>query len=129
MTVIEAIAQALQARATCEENGNLQWHAIWSDRLDHIARNALPSGSGVDSGTAIGMDSKPNAIKLYTQFHHMDDSGCYAGWTEHTVTIRPAFIGRFDLTISGRDRNDIKNYLGELFDHALRADYDYPAHE
>jgi hypothetical protein len=52
----------------------------------------------------------------------MDDGGGYDGWTEHTITVTPSFRG-FDLTISGRDRNDIKDYLHQTFDHVLSAHY------
>lgn len=49
----------------------------------------------------------------------MNDAGYYDGWTEHTITVTPAFIGGFELSISGRNRNDIKDYISEVFNQAL----------
>ena len=93
MKLYQAIAIALDARANCEARGSLEWYARWQARLDHIARNALPSGSGVDNGTAIDGDSTSAKIVLHTAFHHMNDSGMYAGWSDHSVPIRLAPTG------------------------------------
>lgn len=56
-----------------------------------------------------------------TSVHHMNPDGYYDGWTEHTVTVTPSFIGRFDLKVSGRDRNGIKDYIAEVFGSVLSA--------
>jgi hypothetical protein len=48
----------------------------------------------------------------------MNDGGFYDGWTEHTVVVTPSFRG-INLRISGRDRNQIKEYLYETYDYAL----------
>ena len=53
-----------------------------------------------------------------TAFHHMNDHGYYVGWTEHRVTVRPSFYG-LDIKVSGWNRNDIKDYIAECFDHVL----------
>ena len=42
----------------------------------------------------------------------------YDGWTQHILTILPSFDG-FTLSISGVDRNQIKEYLHETYYHAL----------
>ena len=57
---------------------------------------------------------------LYTHFHHMNDGGFYDGWTEHSVVVTPSLVYGFDTRITGRDRNDIKNYIGEEMDLRLR---------
>jgi len=51
----------------------------------------------------------------------MNDGGMYDGWTEHTVSITPAFAG-INVSVSGRNRNDIKDYLGDTFQCALTAE-------
>jgi hypothetical protein len=49
----------------------------------------------------------------------MNDGGFYDGWTEHTITVTPSFIGSMNIKISGRDRNQIKDYLHDVFSTAL----------
>jgi len=93
------------------------------DMLEDIAKNYLPSGSGIDSGCAIDVDaSDSRKIFIDTSYHHMNDGGYYDGWTEHRITVSPSFDG-IDIKISGRDRNQIKDYLHDVFYTALTADY------
>jgi len=117
--VYQKIAALIVARNNCINPGNVEWFDKHTERLDEIAKNHLPSGSGVDSGTEIDLDrSTEKKIVLNTSYHHMNDGGMYDGWTDHTITATPSFDG-FDLKVSGRDRNQIKDYLGDLFYHAL----------
>lgn len=113
MRVYEAIAIACEARRNCEASGNREWEDRWYDRIRRIQREFLPSGSGFDVGCEIDMDSTSKQIKIATGFHHMDEGGSYDGWTDHIVRVRPNLAHRFELTISGRDRGDIKSYIGE----------------
>ena len=117
--VYQKTASLIVARENCAKNGNDEWFDVHSEKLDEIAKNHLPSGSGVDSGTQVDLDrSTGKKIVLHTSYHHMNDGGMYDGWTDHTITVTPSFLD-FDLKISGRNRNDIKDYLGDLFYHAL----------
>jgi hypothetical protein len=50
----------------------------------------------------------------------MDEHGCYDGWTNHLVTVRGSLWDKFTLTISGRDRHDVKGRIHDLFYEALR---------
>ncbi len=63
--------------------------------------------------------SSGELLEFKTAFHHMDENGCYDGWTEHTVTVTPSLIHEFTVKVSGRDRNEIKSYIAETFQHAL----------
>lgn len=42
--------------------------------------------------------------------------------TEHVVTAKPHLHFGFVLTISGRDKNDIKDYIGEVFEQFLNEE-------
>lgn len=99
-----------------ENNLNAQWGDIARSRLAQLV-DLLPSGSGIDSGTKL-VSASDTKIVLECSFHHMNDSGYYDGWTEHRITIRPTFDG-MDVSISGRNRNDIKEYLHEVYSLAL----------
>lgn len=117
------IAGIVQARLNCLARENHEWLARHSETLRQIERDLLPSGSGMDNGTTIDLDrSTADRLVFNTAFHHMHESGMYDGWTSHTVTVRPSFIGDRDIAISGRDRNGIKEYLAETFDHVLGLD-------
>ena len=122
-TIIAKISSSIIARKNCAFSRNTEWFKQHSRTLESIQLANLPCGSGVDMGSRINLDrSTDKAIYIDTAFHHMDENGCYDGWTDHTVKVFPTFDG-FDLTISGRNRNDIKDYLGDLFFDALRAEF------
>lgn len=122
-TIICAIANALCARHNCVIHGNKDWAVKWNERLKQL-EDLLPRGSGVDSGTHIIVDASRDPmseVKFTMDFHHMDEHGSYDGWTEHVVTVRPTFHSDHGLSLSftGRDRNQIKNYLDGILRHAL----------
>lgn len=117
------MASAIDARKRCDQTGNTEWFSRWSDLLHSVEKDLLPRGSGIDSGTAIDLDrSTGDRLVLSTAFHHMNDAGCYAGWTEHTITVAASMIHTIDLKISGRNRNEIKEYLADVFSTALTDD-------
>lgn len=114
------IASAIVARRNCTERNNTEWHGRWTELLDHIAKNLLPSGSGIDCGSTIDIDASDSSrFFIDLSFHHMNENGYYDGWTEHRITVKPSFDG-IDLRISGKDRNEIKDYLHEVYDIVLR---------
>lgn len=92
--------------------------------LAALCEDHLPHGSGFDAGSQLDTRaSNPERLVFLTSFHHMDENGTYDGWTDHTVTVRPSFTG-FDVKVSGRDRNDIRDYIAELFCDVLAAEVD-----
>ena len=117
-TVISTLSAAIEARKNCQQSGNTEWLDRWNERIEQLVQ-MLPHGSGIDSGTKIDLDkSHADKLVLYTAFHHMNNGGFYDGWTEHTVTVTPGFRS-LNLRISGRDRNQIKDYLYETYNYAL----------
>ena len=98
----------------------------WAEeRLALIEREYLPSGSGIDAGCKILVEeSHKNRLVIQTEFHHMNEVGFYDGWTSHKVVVTPSLIYGFDLKITGRDKNGIKEYLTQLFVHALEQEFD-----
>jgi hypothetical protein len=119
-TVAQRLATLVQARQNCAKSGNTEWHARHGERAEALVRERMPSGSGFDNGTTLDLDrSSGDKLVFVTSFHHMDESGGYAGWTDHTVTARASFIHDVALAISGRDRNQIKDLIHDAFHHAL----------
>lgn len=112
------IHSAIVARQNCLKSGN-SFASKWDETLNTIQENLLPSGSGIDNGTTIDLDKSGNGkIVLTCDFHHMTDAGYYDGWTSHQVIVTPTFDG-FDLRITGRNINEIKDYLAEVFHSCL----------
>lgn len=118
-TIAATIASLLQARRNCIASGNSEWQARHEAALNYIADNLLPSGSGIDNGTAIDWTTSTDSkIVLHMPFHHMDEHGYYDGWTDYTVIVRPDWDG-VRIAVQGKDRSDTKNYLAELLDDVL----------
>lgn len=127
MKLYQLLAQTVDAYRRCIETDNNEWKLKHHAMLGELSQY-LPSGSGFDNGSCCTDDSRPDKLVLWTSFHHMDEYGSYDGWTEHTVTVKPSLVHRFELSISGRNRNDIKEYIHQAFYEALNqemvADHD-----
>lgn len=122
--VYQAIASALVAIRNCQKSGNVEWEERHGDNIAALVRQHLPSGGGFDAGTTFdlesNLDDKRERLTFITSFHHMDSNGSYAGWSEHKVILTPSFSG-FHMKVTGRDRNAIKDYIGDTFYNALEA--------
>jgi hypothetical protein len=115
-TLPEALFSCTNALVTSRKRENHEWIAKWSLRIEGL-KALLPSGSGTDSGTEI-VEVTEMYLKLECSFHHLDEHGSYDGWTEHRIRATPTF-GGLKITISGPDRNEIKDYLHDVYHHAL----------
>ncbi len=123
-TVVAQIASALDAYARCigpdANEAQKEYAPRHIERIDALVDTLMPSGSGFDCGTQFILDeSKPNRLVFRADFHHMDEHGGYDGWTQHSVIVTPSLAFGFDLRITGRDRNNIKEYIAETFNQAL----------
>lgn len=119
MKLYQKIAHAIAARKTCIERGNHEWQYRHEETIKKLT-DMLPHGSGIDGKNEIDLNkSTGEKIVIHTSFHHMDNNGYYDGWTEHAITVRASLLYGIDMHISGRDRNEIKDYLHEVFLEAL----------
>ena len=119
------VASLLIAIDNCEKSNNNEWRDKHTTALNQLVKNFMPSGSGIDAGTKIDSESsKENRLVFTTAFHHMNEVGYYDGWTEHTIIVTPSLWHDFDMKITGKDRNQIKEYLHDVFDTALRTELD-----
>ena len=116
----QQLSTLVVAIKNCEETGNQEWEQRHMERAVKIVEDHLPHGSGFDAGTYLDFErSNEDRLIFTTSYHHMDEGGHYDGWSEHEVWVRPHLAFGFTLRITGRDRNDIKDYIGECFHHAL----------
>lgn len=118
---LSSTIQAFKHCASKDANEMQQeWAGKHEETIERLVKEHMPSGSGFDCGTTVDLEaSHAERLVFHTSFHHMDEMGGYAGWTEHTVTVTPSFSG-FDLRISGQNRNDIKEYIHESFSECLK---------
>lgn len=123
VTVAARIARLLIAIRNCEELGNVDWWYRHKESVSRIVRDHLPSGSGVDCGTALDWDrSGPDRLVFNVDFHHMAESGMYDGWTRYTVRVRPSLAFGLTVTVFGSNRNGTRDYLAERYTDALSAE-------
>lgn len=114
------LAQLVGARHTAALRDNWDWAERHGDAAEALVKEYMPSGGGFDSGTQLDLEaSTDNELVFRTAFHHMDAHGAYDGWTNHSVRVRPHLTLGFVLTVDGRDRNQIKDYIEESFGLAL----------
>lgn len=111
----------MAAWRNCIKSNNSLWEFRHNELLHLIEKNILPSGAGIDSGCKLNFEKSTDMrIVIDFSYHHMNEAGFYDGWTEHSLTITPSFDG-IDLRISGKDRNQIKDYLYDTFHHCLTS--------
>lgn len=116
------IASTLIALDNCKKSGNTLWEGCHREALGHY-EELLPSGAGIDTGSIIDIErSTPDKLVIVFSFHHLNSNGFYTRWTDHTAVIKPSLAFGIDIRITGRDHNDIKDYLHEAFDCALRQE-------
>lgn len=120
--VYQRIAELVSAIGVCHARGNLEWQQRHSERLDNIIRDYLPSGGGWDQGTRLEPQSTPEKLVFGGAFHHLNDLGSYAGWSEHKIIVTPSLAYGFHLEVTGADRNDVKQMLHDTFHAMLNLD-------
>lgn len=122
-TLCRTLAGKVIAFSNCITSGNAEWRDRHEADILELVKRFMPSGSGIDCGTKIDLDEclRVNGAKLFFtfSFHHMNEGGMYDGWTEHTLIVTPSLWHDFDLRITGRDRNGIKEYLHDVYSSAL----------
>ena len=120
--VYQALASAICARLNCIASGNKEWESKHENTILAIVNDG-PSGSGIDCGTKIDLDkSTSEKLVLSCEYNHMNDAGYYDGWTEREVIITPSLQFGISIKLTGRNHNDIKYYLHEVYSCWLSED-------
>ena len=113
------IKHASETNDTTERERANEWKLKHEYQLTFLVSKYMPSGSGFDAGTRLDLNAcNANRLVFKTSYHHVDENGSYGDWTEHTVRVYPTF-GGVRMTITGENKNDIKNYIYESFDIVL----------
>ena len=112
----------LQAYQNCIKTGNEIWEKKHLEKLNAMI-DELPHGSGIDSDVELNLEkSNPNKLVFNFSFHFMDENGMYDGWIDYKLIVIPDLYNDFSLWIAGRNKREIKDYLYEIFDYALRQE-------
>jgi hypothetical protein len=113
--VYQRLAALVGAIENCVEAKNEEWEHKHLERIHDIMETS-PSGSGIDNGTSIEL-SKCDSKKLTFSFsyHHMNENGMYDGWTDHELVVTPSLQFGFNLRITGKNRNGVKDYFYEIY--------------
>lgn len=102
-----------------------EWADQHKELILQLVKEKMPSGSGIDTGTTWVEDFSPDEkLQFSCDYHHMNQHGFYDGWTHHIITVTPSFRD-FNLDIQGEDRNDVHEYLAEVYRDALLQDFEY----
>lgn len=113
-TVIQAIAHAFELWARCSG-------ADWRDGArTHGATIAALVAAHLPDGAAFDYDeSRVDRLIFALEFHHVDARGRGDGYTSHRVIVTPSLARGFDVSVTGRNRNDVRAHLWRTFTHAL----------
>lgn len=125
LPLYQRIAQLFGAYERCRKSGN-PYQDDHADKIVQLCENHLPHGSGFDCGTKFDFEaSRPNRLVFTTSYHHMNRDGYYDGWTNHAVIVTPNLSFGFDIRVTGRDKNDIKEYIAEVIALDLSEEVDH----
>lgn len=115
--VYQVLAGLQYAITNCRKSGNKEWEDRHHTRFDKLAVKYIARNTAGDFSCdpQIGFD----ILKFGVEIQHFKD-GVYSERTQHTVTVRPSLAYGFTITVSGRNVNDIKDAIVEMFDSALR---------
>lgn len=123
------IASLLTAIENCRKQSDKHgWIKHHKHAIKNLVKTYMPSGGGFADTTKLSFDeSTPDKLVFGTQFHHMNDIGYYDGWTNHKVIVTPslAFGFGFELDVTGEDRNEIKDYIADVFQESLMEEMEY----
>jgi hypothetical protein len=121
MKLINEIAKMCDWHKTVNENYVNQCE----DRIEKLQK-CLPHGSGIDSGCKIDVEkSGYDKVVITFGFHFLDDAGYYDGWEDYRLVAVPRLDSQgFKISIYGKNRRYIKDYLYNTFYHVLGLNMD-----
>jgi len=90
-----------------------------------LLQELLPNGNGMrrQINCMILLESTKKRIVIGTAYWHPNDNYETSRWTEHKVVITPSFEGEINIRITGKNENNVKDYLYDIFREALMKEY------
>ena len=115
----QALAGLVEARLNCVALGNNELLHDYEDQANKLVRECMPGGGRFDSTKLDWNRSMPNKLVLVTAYLHTG----HAGFTKHTVTVRPNLQFGYELSISKSNRHNLKELMAEF---RVALDHDEP---
>ena len=106
------------ARVASQKDAKMQ--RIRFDMLQKL----LPIGNGIEKECVISLKSTKKRIVIDTAYWHPNDNYETGLWTDHQVVITPSFEGEINIRVTGKNVDNIKKYLHEVFREALMKEYE-----
>ena len=88
-----------------------------------LFKEVLPNGNGIEAGCVISLKSTKKRIVIDTLYWHTNDSDETSRWTAHQVIITPSFEREINIRITGKNKDNVKDYLHDIFREALMKEY------
>lgn len=88
-----------------------------------LLQELLPIGNGIEKECVILLKSTEKRIVIDTAYWHPNDSYETSRWTDHQIVITPSFEGEINIRITGKNENNVKDYLHHIFHEALMKEY------
>jgi hypothetical protein len=107
----QALADLVEARLNCMASGNSELLHYYEEQANKLVRECMPSGGRFDSTKLDWNRSMPNKLVLVTAYLQ---PGHDAGWTKHTVTVRPDLRLGYELSISRSNRRNFTEFMAEF---------------
>ena len=85
-----------------------------------MLQKLLPIGNGIEKECVILLKSTEKRIVIDTAYWHYETSR----WTDHQIVITPSFEGEINIRVTGKNVDNIKEYLHEVFREALMKEYE-----
>lgn len=119
-TNAEALARSYLSLTHTKESGRYAPEVVncWED-FHNAVKDTIPTGSGITLNSVSCTEEK---IFLNVSYQHYTEHGFADGTTDHTIKITPNFVFGVYTSVRGRDRNQIKPLLEDVFDTWTRAD-------
>ena len=96
----------------------------WAKRTKELSllQELLPNGKGIrerEGLAVILLESTKKRIVIDTTYWHKNNSDV---WTSHQVIITPSFEGEINIRITGKNKDNVKDYLYDIFREALMSE-------
>ena len=85
-----------------------------------LLQELLPIVKGIEKKSVILLKSTENRIVIDTAYWH----DLLQEWTEHQIVVTPSFEGEINVRVTGKNVDNIKEYLHEVFREALMKEYE-----
>ena len=110
MKLYQKIARVVSQKNTPLKEKQLSW-----------LQELLPIGNGIEAVCVIPLKSTKKRIVIDTYYWHLNYS---YEWTIYQVVITPSFEGEINIRITGKNVDNVKEYLQDIFREALMKEYE-----